>query len=101
MWSFDVKLVSLSRHFFIESSVPEFELRPEESFELLKPLYALSDAGELWHLTLDKQLTERLGLEPTKADPSLYFSLRRGELIGTNRTYVDDFYAAELPNFGK
>ena len=31
---------------------------------------------------------------PTKCDPSLYFSFRNGDLIGMNRSYVDDLLRA-------
>ena len=39
-------------------------------------------------------LTDELGLETTKVDPSLYFSFRLGELVGINGTYVEDLLRA-------
>ena len=100
IWSSDEKLAYLQsteplrRRVFIPNLAPEFELDPSECFELLLPLYGLCDAGDLWHQTLRKDLTDELELEPTKVDPSHYFSFRLGELIGINGTYVDDLLRA-------
>ena len=75
---------------FIKDSAPEFELEPGKCFELLRPLYGLTDAGDFWHKTLRHHLTADLGLQPTKADSSLYFSFRKGELLEINGSYFDD-----------
>ena len=107
IWSSDVKLAYLQsteplmRRVFIHNPAPEFELDPSECFELLLPLYGLCDAGDLWHQTLRKHLTDELELEPTKVDPSLYFSFRLGELVGINGTYVDDLLRAGDNGFHK
>ena len=53
VWSTDVKLGYLqssepvARRFFVNNPAPEFELHPVECSELLRPLYGLSDAGDL------------------------------------------------------
>ena len=100
VWSSNVKLAYLQsteplvRRVFIKNPAPEFELLPHECFELLRPLYGLIDAGDLLHKTLHKHLTEDIGLEATKADPSLYFSFREGKLIGINGSNVDDLLRA-------
>jgi len=105
IWSSDIKLAYLQstepliRRVFIKNPAPQFELDPSECFELLKPLYGLSDAGDLWHMSLHKHLTNDLHLVPTKTDQSLYFSFRRGELIGINGSYVDDLLRAGTEEF--
>ncbi len=56
--SSDVKLaylqstVPLRRRLFITNPASEFQREPHECFELLRPLYGLCDAGDLWHQTL-------------------------------------------------
>ena len=71
VWSCDVKLAylqssePLTRRVFISNPAPEFELHPDECFELLRPLYGLSDAGDLWHQTLNTHLVNELKLTPT------------------------------------
>ena len=57
VWSTDVKLAylqssePLARRVFVSNPALEFELHPDECLELLRPLYGLSDAGDLWNLT--------------------------------------------------
>ena len=105
VWSSDVKLAylqstePLERRVFIREPDPEFELEPHECFELLKPLYGLCDAGDLWHLTLRKHLVDEVRLIPTKSDPSLSFFFSNGELTGINGSYVDDLLRAGNKNF--
>ena len=96
VWTSDVKLAylqsskPLERRVFIHNPAHEFELDPKECFELLRPLYGLCDAGDLWHESLNRHLREDLNLQPTKADPSLYFSFRDDKLVGIHGSYVDD-----------
>ena len=105
LWSSEVKLAylqssePLTRRVFIKNPAPEFGLQPNECFELLRPLYGLSDAGDLWHQTLHSVLVRDLGLVPTKADPSLYLAYANGELFGLNGSYVDDLLRAGAPSF--
>ena len=105
VWSCDVKLAylqsaePLTRRVFIKNPAPEFELEPHQCFELLRPLYGLSDAGDLWHKTLHSHLTEDLQLTPTKADPSLYFAYANRELVGLSGSYVDDLLRAGTREF--
>ena len=107
VWSSDVKLAylqstePLKRRVLIINPAPQFELEPHECFELLKPLYGLCDAGDLWHQTLHRHLVEDLQLESTKVDSSLYFCFRFGELAGINGTYVDDLLRAGDHEFRK
>ncbi len=105
VWSSDLKLAYLQstehllRSVFIKNTAPEFELEPSECFELLRPLYGLIEAGDLWHITLHNHLTEELGLVPKKADPSLYSAFRLGELHGINGSYADELLCAGTPEF--
>ena len=74
---------TLLRHVFVKNPAPEFELDPGECFEILKPRYGLSDAGDLWHITLHKYLIYDLKLQQTNPKHSLYFSHHQGELIAS------------------
>ena len=107
VWSFDLKLADLqsseplTRRVFISYPAPEFELHPDECFELLQTLYSLSDNGDLWHETLNSHLVNKLKLTPTKAYPSLYFAHDNNFLIGLSRSYVDGLLRAGTPAFRK
>lgn len=80
LWSSDVKLAylpstePLCRRVFIKKPAPELELHPNECFELLKQLYGLCDAGDLWHQTLNKHLLDDPTSLQRNATP-LYISL--------------------------
>ena len=89
----------LTRRVFIKHPAPAFELDPHECFELLRPLYSLSDAGDLWHKTLHSHLVEYLQLTPTKTDPSLYFARWNGEITGLRGSYFDDLLRVRTPAF--
>ena len=84
---------------FIKNPAPEFNLHHDECFELLRPLYRLGDAGDLWHRTLHTHLTNDLKLQQTKTDPSLYFAIASGELIVINGSYADDLPRAGTTAF--
>lgn len=70
----------LERRVFIKNPVTEFELELNQYFELLRPLYGLCEADDLWHQTLHEYLTSELQLSQTKTDPSLYFHFLDAEL---------------------
>ena len=105
IWSSEVKVEyfqstePLRRRVFIKNPAPEFELSPEECFELLLPLYGLCDTGYLWHKTLHIHHTELLGSQLTKVGHLLYFSFRQGVLNGINGSYVDDVLRARTQEF--
>ena len=107
VWFCDVKLAylqssePLTRRVFISNPAPEFKLRPDEWFELLRPLYGLSDPGDPWHQTLNSHLIHKLKLKPTKADPSFYLAHDHNKLIGLNGYYVDDLLCAGTLDFRK
>ena len=104
-WSSDIELAylesteQLRRKVFISNPAPEFELGPEDCFELLLLLYGFWDAGDLWHKTLHADHTEQLGFQPTKVDYSLYFSFCQGVLNGINGSYVDVLLRAGTQEF--
>ena len=105
IWPSDIKLVylrstePLNRRVFITNPAAEFELNPNECFELLKPSYGLSDADDLWHMTVDKHLAGEFLLVSTKTDPPLYFSFHCSEFIGIDGLYVDDLLRAGTVEF--
>lgn len=88
----------LTRRVFIKNPSKEFELNRDEYFELLKPLFGLRNSEDLRHKTLLELLTNDLNMQPTKADPSLYFINRLSKLIGINGSYVDELLRAETRN---
>ena len=59
LWSTDIKQAYLQatepqqRRVFINNPAPKFELERKECFELLRLLYGLADAGDLWHRSLE------------------------------------------------
>ena len=74
-------------------------MEPYECFELLKPQYGSSDAGDLWQQTLHRHLTQDLRLQPKKTDPSSYYLFNKGNLVGINGTYVNDLLRAGNAQF--
>ena len=89
----------LQRRVFIKNPALEFELDPGECFELLRPLYGLADAGDLWHKSLENHLINDLHMESSMADPSLYLHFDNGNLTGINGTYVDDLLRCGTSDF--
>ena len=97
IWTSDIRQaylqssIPLSREVFIRSPVPEFELKPEECLQLLKPLYGLCESGDIWHATMDRHHREDLGMTAFKLDPALYYIMSDEVLSGLSGAYVDDF----------
>ena len=75
---------------FVEELVPVFEHDSSECIELLRLLYGLCRADDLWHESQNQHITQHLHLVPTKTDTSLYFSFRENILVGIHGSYVDD-----------
>lgn len=70
---------SLIRDMFIKKQIPKFELAPHECLKLLKPLYRLCDAGDLWASTMDKHHRLDLRLLPLRSHPALYVFIKAGD----------------------
>jgi len=100
VWTADVTQAYLQstdpllRDIFITKKIPEFELEPEQCLKLLKPLYGLCDAGDLWASTMDKHHRNDLGLKSLRSDPALYVSTKDGIVNGFSGSYVDDMLRA-------
>lgn len=78
------------RDVYIKDPASEIDLELNKCFQLLKPLYCLCDAGDLWFQTFDNQHRKDLSIEPLRSDPALYSSLVNGHLKGLSGTYVDN-----------
>ena len=92
VWSTDVKqtylqsIEPLQQRILTKSSALEFNLEPEECFELLRLLHKLADVGDLWHKPLENRLLNELHMQPSMGYPSLYLyfeNVRIPEISGT------------------
>jgi len=105
IWTADVTQAYLQskdpllRDIFITKQIPEFELAPHECLKLMKPLYGLCDAGDLWASTMDKHHRLDLGLKSLRSDPALYVSTKDGIVNGFSGSYVDDMLRAGNDEF--
>ena len=104
-WTSDVtqaylqSAVPLMRDVFIKDPVPEFELNPNQSLQLLRPLYGLCESGDLWFKTLDDHHKNDLEMKPMRSDPAFYMSMKNNLLEGMSGTYVDDILPSGNANF--
>ena len=69
-----------------------FGLCEEDIFELLKPIYGMTDAGDYWGVTVDRHAKQDLGLVPLLGDPSLYVKRNEEDVDGLLGMYVDDVF---------
>lgn len=51
-----------------------FAISPDTSFQIMRPLYGLADAGDASWRTLKKNLTDELGLRKCDSDPWLLYT---------------------------
>jgi Reverse transcriptase (RNA-dependent DNA polymerase) len=77
IWSDDVSQAFLQsqeqmgRRLFVRPP-REFGISDGSLSELLKPLYGLPGAGDLWHSTFSKFIKDGIGMNTLASDPSLY-----------------------------
>ena len=72
------------------------------ALQLLKPLYGLSDSGDIWYKTLDAHNEIDLRMVSRRVDPVYYLRFDSNKrLIGMNRSYVDDLLRAGNSKFKK
>jgi hypothetical protein len=62
---------------------------PDWVCEVNRSLYGLKQSPRQWNIELHKALIN-LGLKNSKYDPTLYFKLHSGRLVGALTTHVDD-----------
>lgn len=81
---------SLDETIYMEQP-PGFE-DPEHPYwvcELLRSLYGLEQSPRQWNKALHTALI-RLGLTQSKYNPTLYFQIENGKIVGALTTHVDD-----------
>ena len=84
---------------FITSPAPEFELFAEKCQELLKPIYGIAYSGDEWKRTLDDHIQIDLKLTPAIIDTSFYCQFEYNQLVGINRSYIDDLLQTGTDNW--
>lgn len=105
IWTADVTQAYLQstdpllRDIYVTKNNPEFELEPHKCLKLLKPLYGLCDAVDLWSSTMDKHHRNVLDMSPLRSEPALYTKYNDGTLIGLSGTYVDDLLRTVISEF--
>lgn len=87
----------MQRPIYIKDHVKEFEQTIWMALQLLRPLYLLSESGDMWFETLDEHHREDLGMEPFRSDPALYIKINNGRLIDLSGTYFDDILRMGTP----
>ena len=63
---------------------------PGKLWKLKKTLYGLVDAAKQFYNSVREELAS-LGVKQSKIDPSLFFKVENGEVIGALITHIDDF----------
>jgi hypothetical protein len=107
VWTVDISQAYLQsandidRDIFVDNPAPEFALSPDQCLQLIRPLYGLGDANEMWYLTLHTHHTDELGMKALRSDPALYSRFIEGILQGMSGTYVDDLCRAGTTDFEK
>lgn len=89
----------VSRPVFIKKTVLEFNLTADEALQLITPLYDLTESGDHWFETLDKDHREELGMDVLHSDPTLNMSREGGKVIGLSGTYVGDILRVGTERF--
>lgn len=100
IWTPDVQqaylqpTIPLLRDIFIKNAASEFELRSERCLKLLRPLYGLSESGDLWYETIAKHCKDDLKLQTMRSDTALRYLKNGKTLHGFCGAYVDDLLSA-------
>ncbi len=87
--SYIQSLENLQRKVLIKPT-KEFNLKPNELLELLKPLYGLAESGDYWGRSFRYHLIEELGMQTGVSDASLFYKKLGERLVGLCGNYVDD-----------
>lgn len=56
----------------------------------MKPLYGLSESGDLWNAALDRHHRKYLKMKLLASDQALFAEYDGRKLIGMNELYVED-----------
>jgi Reverse transcriptase (RNA-dependent DNA polymerase) len=108
VWTEDVRQAylqrsgRLSRDVFLTNlngAEAELRLKPHEALRLLRPLYGLSEAGDLWHSEFSSQYRDKLGMQELKSEPALYAKFKEDVLRGLTGIYVDDTISTGTDEF--
>ena len=92
----------LGRLLYVLNVPKEFGLADDECFLVKKPLYGLTESGDLWHATVDGHHRDDLVMKPLRSDAATFTKLDdSGELIGLSGLYVDDLLRTGTPEFRK
>lgn len=67
----------------------------------MKPLYGLSESGNLWYKTPNRHHREELGMKIFQSDPAPYIKRDKNKVIGLSGIYVDDMIRAGSADFCK
>lgn len=74
----------------MKKPAPEFGVPFGHFSKLKRPIYDLSEPGDLWYRALERHHRDDLKMTPLRSDPSLYFHVSHGKISGLSGTYVDE-----------
>jgi hypothetical protein len=79
---------------------PELNIEIGNYLTLLKPLYGLTDSGDIWYDTLFEFLENDMGMRQCVSDRALlYLRKAKGYIIGLFRCFVDDIFISGTETF--
>lgn len=84
----------LGRDIYLRDTGAEFDLKSNQCIKILRPLYGLYDAGNLWRNTLHEHHRIHIGMKARKVDPMIYYLIERKILVEVGGTYVDEIIRA-------
>ena len=103
LWSVDVAQAYIQatannmRSIFCEGPV-ELELSADEVLQIMRPLYGMTDSGDLWCDTMRHHHITDLNMTPLASDNAIYHLIGK-TLKGLSATYVDDIEGAGTVSF--